>query len=928
MNNPKLFGGCLLFTVLLSYGVLANPPSSVVPVSSEMDEIWADSTLQHLTVSEKIGQLFVLVPTASASDASINQMVKKGQPGGLLLKNQSVSNYRQRMFGYRQTLRIAPFEFSDVSISINNQFSDRRHYPNSASFAAIERPYLKAKLWEKILDDFQRFGINANLLLDSNELSKATLDFFLKKIEALSKQKILSVAQLVPNVVDSTTEDAATLEAFIANGLTGLLLTDDLAPIDECEESMKGFYQRLLLDKYGFNGLLFGQLSEKQTLANLRQAGASNFLVSERELPLAIEQMKDWMLEGVISEAWLNERVKRILLVKKWLQLDTGRPVILANHTDYSTKETIAEQGLVRSLFEQSIVMANNPDSILPFKNTFTKRLKVVNVGEQGLYTFQNSFFNYANFSSHLYRPRVNGRINALAFNPIKNGAFIITLDHLELNDSLHQSFIESVQILNEGSDVVLINYGNPANLAKFDSTITAIQVFERNELTELLVPQLLFGAITAYGQLPYTVSGWLPQGKKTSTPIVRLKYTVPEEMGIASEKLTQIDTLFAQAIAAKATPGGQVLIAKKGKVIYHKTFGHHTYEGKQNVEKTDLYDVASITKTAATTLMAMDLFESKAIQLDQPIDDQLSLPKQAKIGSILLKNLFIHKSGLQRNMPIAPFLRKKSDRPYFCQERTTDHTLEIANSFFFNPTYLDSIYLEVSELQNVYRRRRYLYSDVNFYLIQQVLENQVKRPLDSYLKEHFYRPLGLRFLTYKPLERFPEDVIVPTQDDKHWRKDLVRGYVHDETAALLGGVGGNAGLFANANDLAVLFQMLLNGGTYGGNKFLEKETIDYFTASTHGNHRGLGFDKAPYSYAAAKSASKRTYGHTGFSGTCVWVDPDEELIYVFLSNRIHPNPRNGQLKKMRIRQKIHQVIYDALEAHPLETITVQTMGE
>lgn len=199
---------------------------------------------------------------------------------------------------------------------------------------------------------------------------------------------------------------------------------------------------------------------------------------------------------------------------------------------------------------------------------------------------------------------------------------------------------------------------------------------------------------------------------------------------------------------------------------------------------------------------------------------------------------------------------------------------------------------------------------------------------MDEFLKSNFYQPLGLRNLTFKPLDRFTEDVIIPTQEDKFWRKGLVRGYVHDEAAAILGGVGGNAGLFSNVNDLAVLFQMLLNGGHYGGEKFLEKSTIDYFTSANHGNHRGLGFDKSRYNYTASKSASRLTYGHSGFSGTCVWVDPQEELIYIFLSNRIHPDARNDRLKKLRVRQRIHNTIYEAIKSGKSDARVINMAGE
>ncbi len=519
-----------------------------------------------------------------------------------------------------------------------------------------------------------------------------------------------------------------------------------------------------------------------------------------------------------------------------------------------------------------------------------------------------------------------------MAFNPIKKGAFIVTLEDIDLSPTIHQQFLNSLHKISQSSQVICVNFGNPANLALLDTSIAAIQIFESNKLTQLFAPQLLFGAITAKGKLPLDITPNMPKGKQIRTSVIRLKYTIPEEVGIPAPKLVGIDAIVQTAIREKAIPGCQVVVAKEGKIIYSKTFGYHTYRQQQRVEKTDLYDVASITKVAATTLAAMKLYEVGKIDLRQSLDQQMELPKGATIKKILLKDLFIHKSGLQRNMPIAAYLNNKgyprNCTPFFCRTPTAQHSLEVASDFYFNPSYLDSIWRDVSHLERKYKYRRYLYSDVNFYLIHRLIEEKTRSKLDDYAKWNFYQPLGLRYCTYKPLERFPADIIVPTQKDRFWRKNLVRGYVHDESAAILGGVGGNAGLFANAEDLAVLFQMLLNGGQYGGERFISQKTIDYFTSSNHGNHRGLGFDKGRYNYTVSKEASLDTYGHSGFSGTCVWVDPQEELVYVFLSNRIHPDPKNNTIKKSRVRQRIHQVIYDAIESAKVSPLLVTNEAE
>lgn len=954
LANPKSLSGFLILAAFVSCGHIAYHPEGYPAPFMEVDSHWADTTLSQMTIEEKIGQLFILESSLEFSPKKTAQNITDLKVGGVLIKDVSREVYFKTLENLRAISSIPLLELSDALVSFNNQLSDLPNYPSNASFSAFNSDYLNQSLHRKLIADYKRMGINCTLspniqsfegnkkqykkqLQPQNDLtliSRAT-----SKVEDLQKKKILSIANAFDIYLDSIPDSTLIRNGFlndykplVISGLSGILIDNKIFKGDAITERLPEFFKSFLQQHLGFDGLIFGKLTEEITLKSLIYAGTDILIVQEKDINEQVNLLKQYINDGSLNESIIDEKVRRILLAKKWLNLDKRVYNKVLSRTASYKRSDSKETLFIRDLFEQSLILANNPANLLPFKDTYAKQFKVVHVGAKSLRPFQNSMFNYANFSTHLYRPKKDGKINGLAFNPIKNGAFVITLDEVNLSPTIHKEFIASINTINESSKVVVINYGNPMNLEFLDTSIVAIQVFECNEITQRLVPQLLFGAIDAKGKLPIEVAAHLPKGTQHSIPITRLKYTIPEEVGVPSYKLDRIEEIFAQAIRLKATPGGQVLIAKEGKIIYSKHFGHHTYDKRQRVEKTDLYDVASITKTAATTLAAMKLYEEGVIELKQPIRNQMTLPSNSRIKNILLKDLFIHKSGLQRNMPIAKYLNNRgipSDcTPYICSEPVGPYTLEIAKDFYLNPAYLDSLKNSVNQLDRPNKYRKYVYSDVNFYIIHQLIEEQTNIDLDDYLKMNFYQPLGLRFLTYKPLERFPADVIVPTQDDRFWRKNLVQGYVHDEAAALLGGVGGNAGLFANAEDLAILFQMLLNGGTYGGEQFIEKETIDYFTSSTHGNHRGLGFDKARYNYTASKSASSRTYGHSGFTGTCVWVDPKEELVYVFLSNRVHPNSRNKQLKKMKVRQKVHQVIYDAIRSSKQEALTVNMAGE
>jgi CubicO group peptidase (beta-lactamase class C family)/beta-glucosidase-like glycosyl hydrolase len=949
-NNPNLTG-ILICSLFLFSGYVPIPPPDEPIVDKDIESEWVDTVLCGLSLEHKIGQLFIIESSLKNTPKQTQQLFASYQFGGVLLKDITKESYIKNIEELRGMIKIPLFEVSDALTSFNNQLTDLPNYPSNATFSTLERKYLEQSLNAKLLSDYEEMGINCSLSPNIQSFDNHINNFKKQhafeskeqlmvkaadKVKKMQSRKILSIANAFDSyqamTTDTTLEKEDLLEMYrplIDSGLSAIMIEEQVFDVAIAENDVKDFFKTFLKEQLEFEGLIIGKVTDAISVKELLHAGATSFIIPEEKVATQYQIILELIEQEVISEVEIDAKLRKVLSSKKSLELDKQHYIKRINKTVEQSANLEAQ--FIRSLYEASIILANNPDSLLPLKDTYTKHYKVINIGAKKLYAFQNSFFRYANFSNYHIQPTEEGAVAPLTFDPIKHGAFVITLAEMNLSNENHGELIQSINQLSKESKVIIVNYGNPNNFAVLDSLITGIQVFECNKITQELVPQLIFGAIQAKGKMPIQVASWMPKGRQIQTPIIRLKYALPEEVGIASEDLSKIADIFQAAIAQKATPGGQVLVAKEGKIIYSKNFGFHTYAKEQMVEKTDLYDVASITKTAATTLAAMRLQQDSIISMQATLGEQMDLPKKATIKKIVLKDLFIHKSGLQRNMPIHTYLnnkgRPKECTPYLCQQSSEEHSLKVAKDFYLNPTYLDSIKWKVSHLPRNYRYRRYLYSDVNFYLIHQLLEEKIKMNLDEYLRIHFYQPLGLRFCTYKPLERFPADVVVPTQDDKFWRKNLVRGYVHDEAAALMGGVGGNAGLFANAQDLAILFQMLLNGGEYGGQAFVKKETIDYFTTSNHGNHRGLGFDKGLYSYTTSKSASKQTYGHTGFSGTCVWVDPEEELIYIFLSNRIHPNPRNRKLKKMRVRQRIHQVIYDAVKAGKTKALTVNMAG-
>ncbi|MEM0993746.1 MAG: serine hydrolase [Bacteroidota bacterium] len=564
-----------------------------------------------------------------------------------------------------------------------------------------------------------------------------------------------------------------------------------------------------------------------------------------------------------------------------------------------------------------SIIVLQNDSLLLPFRALSEQNFVLLHFEGQQYATFDYYFRKYANAASfsNLSAEQILPLADSLA---IQQPVFIATID-----ESLTQSldFFNLALTLNklaEEHPLVIINHSATIHLSGFHRDIVLVQMPKKSQQTEALAAQALFGGTDVMGILSDSLSTELPQGAGDFIAAVRLGYAAPEQVGIDRERLEKIQTIAEKAIQIGAFPGAQVLVAKDGKIIYDKAFGHHSYEQQQAVNTNDLYDLASISKVAATTLAAMNLYENQQLSLSAPI--RAYIPGRTSLYYTRIQRLLTHTSGLQPHLPIAKYIFHAKDYgadcdTFFCTRPLPPYTLKVADGLYFNEQEKDKI-LENCFKVRPYKRRRYRYSDLNFVLLQQIIEKQSDQDLESFVNDKFYTPLGLRRLLYNPLSKYEIQEIAPTVVDTAWRHQVLRGNVHDEGAALFGGVAGNAGLFSNAEDLAVLFQMLLNGGSYGGTQLLTPSTVTKFTSKQSKVHRGLGFDKPsgrrgnlPY----AKSASASTFGHTGFTGTAVWADPEHDLIFILLTNRVHPNKYNRKLQRYDIRAQMHQAVYDAL---------------
>lgn len=595
-------------------------------------------------------------------------------------------------------------------------------------------------------------------------------------------------------------------------------------------------------------------------------------------------------------------------------------------------KQIVSPQALAMDfkLYEKAITVINNKQDLIPFRSLDTLSFASLSIGQSKGNTFQEYLDKYTAFQHFAIAHKDT---SARGYESLldKLAAYKVVVIGLHgLTNSATQAYgipqttRTFIERLRTRTNVTLVVFGTPYSLKYFDRIDHLLCTYEDNEVTQTLIPQVLFGAFAASGRLPVTVSQALPAGTgQTTHSLKRLGYTIPERLGMHTPTLQRIDRIVEACIKDSVMPGAQILVAKNGSVIYEKTYGYLTYDRKEPVTSKTIYDLASVTKVAATLQAVMALQAKGVLNVKGKISDYLPELKGTNKEHILVQDLLLHQAGLLafQDHWTRTKIESEFDTMYYSYELDELHPLVVATGLYGVATLKDSLWnwtiksrlLKKPQHQKTYA---YRYSDVGFDILQQLVERQTNMSLDDYMDSYFYHSLGLDELTFNPLKRFQENNIAPTELDNRFRGKLVRGTVHDQEAALMGGVAGHAGLFGNANDLAVLMQMNLQKGYYGGKRYFPDNTISIFTKTYQPkNRRGLGWDRPDPDGGGGVSelASRNSFGHTGFTGTCVWIDPDQELVYIFLSNRVYPNAENNKLARYKVREKIQSVVYESM---------------
>lgn len=944
-------------------------------------QAWVDSVFQTMTLEEKIGQLFIIRAHSDLGEdhvRSVLSQIRDYHVGGLCFFQGTPEKQATLTRQYQTTGRIPLIISMDAEWGLGMRFKDKGlSFPRQLMLGAIRDYSLLESMGYAIGMQLKAIGVNVNFApvadINVNPLNPVIGDrSFGEDREAVAQRAIaymkgLQAAGILPcgkhfpghgdTDMDSHLDlpelpfsrerlletELYPFRRLIDAGLPSMMVAHLHVPaIDSAKNisttlSEKAIREWLIRDM-GFSGLVITDGLEMKGVTKhfkpdevaVMAFGAGNdMLLLPENLEQAYAGLQRAFANGQLALDELNRRVKKILAVKYQL----GLAGVALPDPATATKMAFDPKavGIKHRLIEEAITVVQNKRALIPIINVVQPKFATLSIGSTLQTPFQQRLDSYLK-ADHFQVPHsLKGTdVPELLRRLRRYDRVIVSLHNMSNkvadNFGLTRDELALIQNLNRDREIIVVVFGSPYALKFFENIDHLLMAYEDNPEVEDITAQGLVGVYGFRGELPVTASRIFPSGHGYTTPsLMRLGYDVPERVGMCSDSLNAIERIVRQMIMTRSAPGCEVLIARQGRIIYEKSFGNHTYEEVDPVYLTDLYDIASVTKVAATTPAVMRLYEEGKIDVAKTLGEYLPWLRGSNKQRMVIQEVMAHQAGLQSWIPFYQKTVKAYDDGSFemepevyCDLPSLQYCVPVANDMYLDEGFLDSIHFAIY-LSPLNARGTYVYSDLGFIMLAEIIQDRTGARIDRYVDSVFYQPMGLNRIGYLPLQRFTPDEIVPTEIDTYFRCQELLGYVHDMGCAMMGGVSGHAGIFADAEDLARLFTMYMNGGSYGGEQYLDPAVIRRFT-TRYGTstRRGLGFDMKELNpekkCLTAPEASPATYGHTGFTGTCVWNDPEQQLTYVFLSNRTYPTMRNGGLMNHAIRERIHSRAYKAIK--------------
>ena len=953
-----------------------------VLLSSIYNHPWVDSVINTLSNRpENSSVVWIgLVRQDSSHVSTIIEAINKYGIGGLIFFQGSAKKQAVLINQYQKISKVPLLTAMDAEWGVGMRLADAEKFPYQLTLGAIRNDSLIYSFGEKAAEQCRKTGININLAPvadinnnpenpvinyrsfgESRENVSSKAAIYMK---ALQNNGVMATLKHFPGhgdtdvdshsdlpVMRHSRERLDTVELYPFRKLidegAGIVMTAHLnLPLLDSTSNMPAslssvIIKDILIKQLGFRGLIMTDAMNMKGVTRYFKPGEAEALAYRAghdiieyvsEIEATLSEIKNDIKLKRISEEEINLKCRKILALKYWSHLDKPEAIDTADISkDISSGEIKA---LIRDLYANSLTLLRNEQNILPIRNLGNIRIATVAVNQEKPTLFQKRISQYKNADNYFIDPGKAGQIDNLIrklseYDLVITGVYG-TSQRPDRQFGVTQELKNLLENLISKTRAVITWFGNPYALDKVECLRNAealLLTYQENEYTEDLAAQLIFGAIGAKGSLPVTVNGEWPYDFGIITPgNLRMQYGLPENAGLSSEQLYErIDSIVNKGLDLKAFPGCEVMASRKGIVIFHKTYGFHTYDSTIRVREEDLYDLASLTKVTATTAGLMLLDSDGKFNPEETLGHYLPFFRNSGMGNLKMNEILAHQAGFKAWIPFWEQTVKKNGKfkkRIYSTSYSDKYPSEVANNLFIRKNYSSRIIRTIKK--SSLGEKKYLYSDLGFILSPCIIETLAGERWNEFISKNIYQKLGADDIVFNPYIKYSPERIIPTEYDSLFRRQLLHGTVHDEGAAILGGISGHAGLFSTANDLMKLIEMYRRMGTYGGEPIIAEDVMRKYTSvqfPENNNRRGLGFDKPllnnyevlPQNSNTAISASMSSFGHTGFTGTYVWVDPEYELSYLFLSNRVNPTRNNNLITELNIRTNILQAIYDSI---------------
>jgi len=970
-STPTMF--CLLLPVLL---LAACPLAAQIPSNDPDAASWVDSVFHTMNRRAKIAQLIMVRAHSDKGPehtAQVMEWIERYGIGGLCFFQGTPSRQISLLNQYQERSRIPLLVAIDGEWSLGMRLKETMSFPRQLMLGAVQDNTLIYRMGREVGQQMKRVGVHINFApvadVNNNAANPVihTRSFgedkenvtrkCLAYMQGMQEEGILACAKHFPGHGDTNVDSHYALpqithsrerleelefypfRELAKQGVASFMLAHLNIPALDNRPNRPSTLSRpivtgIVREAMGFQGLLFTDALEMKGVTQFFEKGiveaeallaGNDILLLPEDIPAALDAIEKYMDEGKIDISQVDASVRRVLQAKYKVGLSNFHPIAQVNlYRDLHKPSAIS---IRQTLIREAITLVRNERKILPLKRLDTLSLASLSIGAEKETPFQRRLAAYAPMPALQAAKDLSPAERDLLLSRLAGRECVIIGIH-DMNTAPAKDFgltaatLDLIRRLDQQTTVVLVVFGTPYSLRHFESVPVLISAYEADSTTQDYSAQAIFGAIGMKGKLPVSASAGIRSGIGLNTRGgMRIGYAAPELHKLNTDTLQHLRQIIRHAIDIGATPGAVVLVAKDGDIVFEEAFGYHDYTRTREVQTDDIYDLASITKAMATTLAVMKLDEQGIIDIDQPLSRYLPELLETNKNAMTIADIMAHRAGLQNfikffEKTLLPGKPPQLLPQYYQASPSPAFTIPVTERLFLRTDFRDSI------LHDIYRSpldkpNRYQYSDLGFYLLAEMVARLTGKPLDVYVHENFYQPLGLHDTGFNPWKWADLGRVAPTEEDSYFRGQKLHGYVHDMGAAMLGGVSGHAGLFSSARDLAILLQVMLFRGEYGGMTFFQPQTIQKFTSHHPKSiRRGIGWDmqqpRTPTTHMSSK-ASYGTFGHTGFTGPVVWSDPRDNLTLVFLTNRTYPTMRNGLLTRLYTRRQLHGTLYRAL---------------